>query len=120
MHHGAETNDANGFERGVVFLKNFPAKVAIAVLQAIPNIVNAVRPDPVFVLVLPLMTAGGNGGMLLTNQYCLDASRTEFDAKSGLSTLHCLSDIDLIHVRLPWFEVVIEIYLLRMAGRLMT
>src|SRR5262245_47150179 len=38
VHHGAETDGANGLERGVVLLGNLVAELPIAFLQAGPNL----------------------------------------------------------------------------------
>src|SRR5215216_1481016 len=45
VHHGAETDSANGLDRGVVLLGNLEAELAIAFLQACPNILYTIRPD---------------------------------------------------------------------------
>ena len=55
MHHGAETDGTNGLEWGLVILKDLVAEFPIAVLQASPNILEAVCPEPVLVLVFPIM-----------------------------------------------------------------
>src|SRR5215510_6359134 len=55
MHHGAEANGADRFERGVVFFRYLVAKIPIAHLQARPNNVEAVGPDAVFISVFPLI-----------------------------------------------------------------
>ncbi len=101
VHHGAEADGANGLERGVVLLKNLVAELPIALLQACPNIFEAVGPDAVFVAVFPLMASRGDRRMILADQHRLDARRAELDAKSGLSALNCFLDVVLIHVLLP-------------------
>ncbi len=44
VHHAAKADGANGFERGVVLFRNLFAEIAIAFLQARPNIFDAVCP----------------------------------------------------------------------------
>ena len=100
VHHAAEADGANGLERGVVLLKHLVAELAIAFLQACPNIFETVGPDAVFVAVFPLMASRGDRRMILADQHRLDARRAELDAKSGLSALNCFLDIVAIHVHL--------------------
>ena len=99
VHHGAEADGANGLERGVVLLKNLAAELPIAVLQACPNIFEAVCPDAVFVSVFPLMASRCDRRMILADQHRLDASRAELDAKNGLSAFNCFLGIVLIIFR---------------------
>ena len=81
VHHGAEADRADCGERHAVFLRNLFAEIAVTFLQAFPNNIQAVRPDAVFVLVLPLETALGDRRMILTDQHSLDTRRAEFNAK---------------------------------------
>jgi hypothetical protein len=64
------------------------AEVAIAFLQAGPNIFETVRPDAVFVPVFPLMAARGDRRMILADQHRLDARRAKLNAQNGLSTFN--------------------------------
>src|SRR6266542_6719652 len=100
MHHGTETNGANGRERGVVLLRNLTAELPITILQACPNIFEAVCPDAVLISVFPLMASRCDRQMILADQHRFDASRSEFDAKNGPSTFNCFLGIALIHVHL--------------------
>src|SRR5215216_2465729 len=107
VHHGTETDGANGLERDVVLLQNLVPKLAIAFLQAGPNIFETVCPDAVFVSVFPFIASRCNWRMILADQHRLDASRAKFDAKSGISALNCFLGIVSIHVHLPLYEDVI-------------
>src|SRR5919198_658117 len=74
VHHGAETDGANGLDRGVVLRNNLVAELPIAFLQACPNILETVCPDAVFESVFPLMASRCDRRMILTDQHRLDAS----------------------------------------------
>src|SRR4051812_28087259 len=73
VHHGAETDRANGLDRGVVLLGNLVAELAIAFLQACPNILKTVCPDAVVVAVFPIMASRYDRRMIRTDQHRLDA-----------------------------------------------
>ena len=102
MHHAAEANSADSLEWRIVLFKNFVAELPVAFLQACPNIFETVCPDAVFVLVFPTKASRRDWCMILADQRRLDASRTELDAKNGLSTLNCFLDFLSIHVQLPF------------------
>src|SRR5262245_41502909 len=71
VHHSAETDGANGLDRGIVLPGNLVAELAIALLQACPNILKTVCPDAVFVSVFPLMASRCDRCMILTDQHRL-------------------------------------------------
>src|SRR5512138_574797 len=98
MHHGAEADPTDAPQRQAIFLADLPVKVLVAVLQARPNVLQAVRPDAILESVFPFMTPRGERQMVLTDQHRLDAGRAELDAEKGPSSLNCKSSI---HIYLP-------------------
>ena len=67
VHHCRETNGGKGLYLAVVLLQNVLAKIGIAVLETVPHGLGAVGPKTVNELVLPLVTALGNGFILLVD-----------------------------------------------------
>ena len=100
VHHGAEADGADGFERDAVLLQHFAAELPKAFLQARPNVFEMVGPDAVFVPVFPLVASRGDGGMILADQYRLDPGRAELNAQRGLAALNGFLNLILIHARL--------------------
>src|SRR4029077_16906008 len=79
-------------------LENLLAKLPITLLQACPDIFEAVCPDAIFVSVFPIIASRRDRCMILADQHRLDASRAELNAKNGLSAINCFLGIVSIHV----------------------
>ena len=90
VHHRTETDGGKGFYLAVILVENVLAEVGVAVLKAIPDGFHTIGPDTVYELVLPLMTALGNGLVLLVDEHGLDSGRPKFDAENGFARFYCL------------------------------
>lgn len=80
MHHAAEADSSNPHKRGIVLLRYLVLEISIALLQALPNICEAVCPDAVFIAVFPIVASRGDWRVVLADQYRLDARRAKLDA----------------------------------------
>src|SRR3954470_17189594 len=71
----------------MVLFEDRLAKLAVAFLQARPNVFEMVGPDPMFEAVFPLKATRGDRLMILVDQHRLDARGAELDAKNALAAL---------------------------------
>ena len=90
VHHGAEADGSQTLDFAVILFHHVLTQLGITVLQTIPDSFNAVGPQSVNELVLPLVRALSNGFVFLVDKNGLDACGTEFDSENGFSSLDCL------------------------------
>ncbi len=111
VHHAAEADGADGLERDVVLGSHVLGERSIALLQAGPDIVQAVGPDAVFVLVFPVVAARRNRRVIVADQHGLDTRRTELDAQRGFAALDGGLDVGLVHGGLLlWWRISVWFY----------
>ena len=100
MHHAAETDGSDFFQRDAVGLFHILRHFLITALEAFPDILQRITPDVVHITVFPVIAALGDGMGILIYQYCLDSRGTKFDAEDGSALLHCLFCIHTINLPL--------------------
>ena len=98
VHHGRETDTCQLLYLAVVLWLHVLAQVGIAVLQALPDNVDAIRPKSIHQLVLPLEGALGNRFILLVDEHGLDTCGTELDSQDGLTGLDGLFCLFYVHI----------------------
>ena len=97
VHHGAEAQRADCGQGDAVFFLYVLRHVRVAVLQTGPDVLLAVGPDIVFITVFPLMAAGGDRSVVLSDQNRLNPGGTEFDSQGCLPLQNHLPDIHTFH-----------------------
>ena len=85
VHHRADADGREVLDLHVILLADVGTEVGVALLEAEPDDLLAVGPETVHELVLPLVTALGDGDMVLIDQDGLDAGGAELDAEDGPS-----------------------------------
>ena len=90
MHHGAHADGGQLFDFAVVLSLHVLAKVGIAVLQSVPDSFDAVGPESVDELVLPLVRTLCDGLVLLVDEDGLDAGRAKLDTENGFTAFNYL------------------------------
>ena len=79
MHHGADTKRSHLCQSHAVFGLHILCHFLIAVLQAVPDILQAVGPDIIFITVFPFMVSRGDRSIILSYQHSLDSGGSEFN-----------------------------------------
>ena len=72
MHHAADAYGSGGLKLYAVFFLHVLQHVAIAVLKALPNIIQIICPDVIDILVFPVMVARGDRLIVGIDKYGLD------------------------------------------------
>ena len=85
VHHGADAKAGQLFQRNAIAIHDILFQVGIAGLQAVHDVFFTVCPDTVNIIVLPLMTAGGDHIMIFVDQNALDPCGTEFNTEDSVS-----------------------------------
>ena len=81
VHHGTDSKSTYACKLHTVFTQNIFCHILIAGLETFPDFLQAVCPDTIHILILPSVTAGCDGLVLIINQNCLDPCGTELDSK---------------------------------------
>ena len=82
VHHGTDTESTYACQFHAVFLPDIFCHILIAGLKALPDLLQAVGPDSVHILVLPSVTAGCDRLIFVIYQNCLDPCGTKLNTKS--------------------------------------
>ncbi len=88
VHHGADAYGSKTFNLYIVGSLDVGPQIGIAVLQTVPDGLDAVGPQTVDKLVFPFVTPLGYGVVILIDEHGLDAGRPEFDAENGFALLN--------------------------------
>ena len=72
MHHGTDADGCEVFDLNAVLFHHVGAQAGVAVLQAVPDGFDAVCPQAVDQLVLPLVTALCDGLIIFIDEHGLD------------------------------------------------
>ena len=100
VHHAADADRAQLFERNAVLLLYVRRELGIAVLQPFADILEGVRPDSALEPVLPIVRAARDGHVLLVREHRLDARGAELDAERRPALFDALFPI-VCHNLLP-------------------
>ena len=93
VHHGGYADCSNLRQRDAVFFQHILLQLGVAVLNACGHRLHGVGPDAVCQLILPFVSAGGNGNVVFVNENCLDAGRAKLNAQSGVFQIHGFSSL---------------------------
>ncbi len=85
MHHGTDADGGKALDLHAILLENVGTQIAVAVLKAEPYRSEAVGPQSVDKLVLPLMAALGYGLVVLIDQDRLYTGRAKLDTEDGFT-----------------------------------
>ena len=83
VHHGRDTYGGELLYLAAVLSLHVPLKVGITILQALPDGIDAIRPETVHKPVFPLAAALSYGVVLRIYQDCLDAGGAKLDTENG-------------------------------------
>ena len=88
VHHGRKSNGTNGGQGDAVGFLHILSHFAVAVPDAVPDVVQGIGPDVVHVPVFPIMAAGGNGCVVLTDKDRLNPGGAQLYAQGSISMLN--------------------------------
>ena len=83
VHHRRKPEGGGGAERLAVLRLDRLFQPAVAVLHPLPDVFEAVGPDPVLQPVLPVVAAGGEGGEVRADQDGFDAGGAQLQPEGG-------------------------------------
>ena len=81
MHHRAKPDGTSPCQLCTVCISDLLRQIPVAVLQALPDVFQAVCPDAVFIAVFPLVASGSQRHAVFPCQDRLDSGRAKFYAK---------------------------------------
>ena len=94
VHHGGKTDGTNGGKGHAVRFLHVGRHLRITVPDTIPYVIQGIGPDMVHIQVFPVMASGGNGGMVLPDEHCLNPGGTQFNSQRRIpffnSFLNCI------------------------------
>ena len=93
VHHAGDANGAYFGQRNAEFFQDILLQLGVAVLNACGHRLHGVGPDAVCQLILPFVSARGNGNVVFVNENCLDAGRAKLNAQSGVFQIHGFSSL---------------------------
>ena len=96
VHHSRKSDGTKLCDGNAVFVLYILCHLAVAVPKTVPDHIQAVRPDSVDQLILPVVRTGCDRLMCLVHQHCLDSGRAELDTEHRLPTLNpllCISHV---------------------------
>ncbi len=111
VHHGRKAKALETPNLHPILFQNRSRKVFVAFLNAVPDVVEVIRPHAVLQPVFPIEAAGGKGRAVRPDEHRLDACRTEFETEYGLAGFNPRADLLLIHIfsvlSVPrWFDLL--------------
>ena len=108
MHHGGDAHGPQGGEGDAAAALHLFPQFPEGGLDAGPHVVQVVGPHAVFQAVLPVVSAGGDGGVVGADKHRLDAGGAQLDAQGGIPLLDSRGDLRSIH---SFFTVPLQKFL---------
>ena len=82
MHHGTDTKSTYTCKLHPIFFLNIFCHILVAALETFPDLLQAVCPDTIYILVFPFIGTGCDGLIFIVYQNCLDPCGTKLNTKS--------------------------------------
>ena len=101
VHHAADSQSAQPGEDDSVLFLYIANQIPEAVLKARPDILQGIRPDPVFQPVLPIVTAGSDGIVLFVVEHRFDSGGAQLNPQNRIArgNLLCIIRFHFCHVK---------------------
>ena len=89
MHHGTDTKRTYAYKLHSIFFLNIFCHILVTALETFPDLLQAVCPDTIHILVLPFIGSGCDGLVLIVHQNYLDPCGTKLNTKSRAILKNC-------------------------------
>ena len=101
MHHGTDTKRTYACKLHSIFFLNIFFHILVTALETFPDLLQAVCPDTIHILVLPFIGSGCDGLVLIVHQNCLDPCGTKLNTKSRAILKNCCFCLIYSHCKKP-------------------
>ena len=88
MHHCTYADSRKILDLDIVLLADIVAQVSVAILETIPNSLDAVCPETINELVFPRMATLSDRSIILVDENRLDAGGAKLDTEDGFTLLY--------------------------------
>ena len=97
VHHGAESHGSQTFDSYTILGFYIFHKASVTILQPHMNLIQAVCPDTIHIIVFPVMASRCDRGVIFSYQHRFDTGRAKFNTQHSLSTFDKAFYFFLIH-----------------------